>query len=221
MRQVRHLSSRARNIIQARGVWGFLKFTFSRILRVAEDLVFEKHLLTSKSKELFSLGEYSFAFIDSESFNEPQLQGILSQILSGENEVYRAGLAQEDKLFVVINPDQHVLHYSFVQFVSRYKHMIGENMSVPLFTNCWTDHAARGQRLYPMTLIYGSQKLAEIGFSRAVITCDPSNVASVKGIERADFQYIAHIKSLVFLSRLVLQRVCFEDGRVELRLRRL
>jgi hypothetical protein len=101
--------------------------------------------------------------------------------------------------------------------------LLGEPESIPLFTNCATHPKARGMGLYPMTLRLASSELLGSGVDRVLITCDPQNIPSVRGIEKAHFRQVMSIESLILMSRLAVQRLrpVAVGGRIRHRLVRL
>lgn len=207
MNQLRYIWVRLKGIWIERGPNGFFRFLLGRLIRRTEDLVFEKPLAhLDDQPEETDLNDRFFT-IDRYCFDGHTERKILAQILVGENELYAQGLRENDYLFVATDTNGDVLHYSFVQFKSRYKTIIGEDQLVPMFTNCWTAPQARGQRLYPSTLSKGAAILKKAGHDRVVITCSPENVASVKGIERAGFVRKKHVFNILLLSRLIFQTV--------------
>ncbi|MGH8680027.1 MAG: GNAT family N-acetyltransferase, partial [Burkholderiales bacterium] len=82
-----------------------------------------------------------------------------------------------------------------------------EPSEVPMIGNCYTVPDARGRGLYARMLVTVSDDLAVDGHRRAIISCQPDNVASMRGIERAGFKRARHITSFIALSKLVLWRV--------------
>lgn len=215
-----YLALRLRTLWLSRGPVGFLHFALSRVVRKTRDLVFERDL-DADGADAPAPPVGRFVDIDNRKLDERAFAPLLDQVLRGEGEIYGIGLRRNDRLFLVADDGGRVLHYSFVQFESRYKTLLGEDGAVPMFTRCWTSPAARGKRLYPSTLRHGSAALARDGFCRVLITCDPTNTASVRGIEHAGFRLVRRISSMIFLSRLALQRISGPNGNVRWRLVRL
>lgn len=220
MNQGGYLALRLRTLWLSRGPVGFLRFVLSRVVRNTRDLVFE-HDLDADTAGAPEPAVGRFVDVDNRNIDDRALAPLLDQVLRGEGEIYRPGLRHDDRLFLIADDAGRVLHYSFVQFESRYKTLLGEDGAVPMFTRCWTAPAARGKRLYPSTLRHGSAALAQDGFRRVLITCDPANTASVRGIEHAGFRLARRISSMIFLSRLALQRISGPNGGVRWRLVRL
>jgi hypothetical protein len=206
MKSLHYVYIRTHSLWKARGTKGFLKFILSRLARITKDIVFEIDLKTQDREKntLPSVG--TLIVVDKEDLEQPWSKQTLQNILKGENEIYSEGLKHDDILLAVEGSDQETLHYSFVQFISRYKKVIGENNQTPMFVNCWTAPEARGRRLYPTVLSKGCEILGKKGYEKALITCHPDNIASIKGIEHAGFGKKRNITSLILLSRIVIQK---------------
>lgn len=124
-------------------------------------------------------------------------------VLTAENHAYREALQGDDQLLAVLDAQGQVTSYGFVLFDSFYKRILAEHRDTPMIGNCFTLPAWRGRGLYPRLLVATCQHLAAQGHGRAIITCAPDNLASVRGIEKAGFQRIRTVHSLVILTRWI------------------
>ena len=203
-----YLFSRLSSVYRSRGIYGFIKFLSTRIIRLQKDNLYQKDATTGCVSEFSSIPE-SIIKIDRHVMDEDLESKYLHQFLSCESEEYEEGLRNNDVLYVIADKDV-VIHFSFAQFFTKYKTLLGLPESIPLIGNCYTSPAARGKRLYPKTLVYATQDLFKKGCDKVAITCAPSNVPSIKGIERAGFQLTSQLYSIIFLSRLVLQVVKYD-----------
>lgn len=202
-----YILERLTGIWKTRGPFGFLRFLFSRLVRIDKDLVFDTLLTDTVADKDITPEIGTLVEINRHTIQDPAIKALVGQVLTEENRHYADGLRQNDLMFVVVGTGEAVLHYSCIQFESRYKALLGEAPETPLFTHCWTAAEARGRKLYPTVLQYGCKTLAALGHDRAVITCHPDNIASIKGIERAGFNRQHLITSLIFLSRFAIQKI--------------
>src|SRR5205814_2154245 len=115
---------------------------------------------------------------------------ILEQIFAGEGAEYLPGLKKRDLLFCVLDDQGNFLHHSFVLFETRTKHLLDESAGTPLFAHCVTRADARGMHLFSAVLRQALAVLAKRGYRRAIVNCDPGNVASIAGIQRAGFRLV-------------------------------
>jgi hypothetical protein len=201
-----YLLKRLSGVWRGRGPAGFIRFLGSRLIRVARDVVFERNL-SDEAPEFQVSDMPDIVTIDSDNLSDPEFSPILEQILGGEGEMYLQEIRENGILFYILDEGGRIAHHSSVQFVSRYKTIIGEDLKTPMFTNCWTAPQARGKRLYPITLKFGGNILAARGYDRVLITCEPDNIASVKGIKHAGFREIRSVTSLLVFSRFAIQRI--------------
>ncbi|MEO6923675.1 MAG: GNAT family N-acetyltransferase [Bryocella sp.] len=125
-------------------------------------------------------------------------------VLNEQNYAYREALLGKDLLFAAIDDDGQVLTYGFVLFDSFYKRVLGEAVEVPMIGNCFTFPSFRRRGLYARLLVSIGDYLASAGHERAIITCAPDNLASVRGIQNAGFSRIKTLRSVVLFSRWVV-----------------
>lgn len=205
--RLHYLRLRAESLWRSRGMMGLLRFVASCLVRLRYDLVFERATreVAPNAGEMMTVGR--LIAISRANLDDPAIAHVVLQILSGEAAIYRPGLDRRDRIFAVVDAGDKVLHHSFVEFETRHKALIGEAAETPIFANCWTSPEMRGMRLFPATLERGCEALARDGFERVLIDCDPRNLSSRNGIERAGFRKIRSISSVVFLSRLAIQRI--------------
>ena len=209
---LKYLALRARSLYTSRGAAGFLTFLAQRAVRITHEIVFELDLAAADLTSLTTNGG-RIVTIDRTNLQDRSRAALLAKVLVGENAIYREGLRKQDKLFLMIDDDNRVLHHTFVTYHTRYKAVLGIGDSVPLIGNCWTAPEARGRRFYPAVLRYACAALRREGHGRAIISCAQDNVASVRGIERAGFRRTRLLSSLIVASRFALQRVGKSEGR--------
>ena len=129
-------------------------------------------------------------------------------VLGGANHAYRQALCGADLLLAIVDEHGHVASYGFVLFESFYKQVLGEAADTPMIGNCFTNPQQRGRGFYPRLLRAACRRLAEEGYRRIIITCEPDNQASVRGIEKAGFRRVRTLSSLVVAARWIAwQRV--------------
>lgn len=203
--------------LKARGPIRFIFFVLTRFVRRQSDLLFEidPRLHLSRRSDF---GDHLLCIVDKDQSPETLGNIIVQQLFCDENNQYRTNLCNRDRLFFVVNKESRVLHYSYVQYETRYKKILHESVDVPLISNCVTLPEARGQKLYPKTLIEICHSLAELGCQRVIITCHPDNIASINGIKRSGFVYIGQIESLLLLSRIALQYIKDKKNSFSLRI---
>lgn len=206
-----YFSTRISSIWQARGGLGFLRFLITRFLRIQSDIVFERDLLEPGLPQAFG-PDRQVIVIERHNLTQPDLKDVVDQLFEAESSIYRLALDENGLALAVIDSQRRLLHRTFVQFETRYKALLGETDDVPLLTNCHTDPAVRGERLYPKTLVFAGALLAKRGYERMIITCDERNHASIKGIVRGGFQRKRVIQSLVVLALFAIQKINVEHA---------
>ena len=60
-------------------------------------------------------------------------------------------------------------------------------------------------------------ELAKRGHKRAIVSCDPANVASIAGIQRAGFRLVRSLDTQILLSFIARQEVAAQSARVTTR----
>jgi predicted acetyltransferase len=198
--------TRFRQLLSSRGLVGLLRFILSRILRVTHENVYQK---CNNEKQLNSITtelnpSWQIHRIDKKNCDEKSNIALLESINHGEIETYINGIKANSILFAVTDNKQ-VIHTSFVQFKSRYKILIHELHETPLIGNCWTDDKYRGQGLYPKTIQLAAESLFKSGYKKVLISCAVNNIASRKGIEKAQFNLVQELKSYIVLNKFALQ----------------
>ncbi len=188
-----------------RGAQGLVRFLASRVIHRKADLVFERKMFRQKI-DADDADMLSAVVIDHRNVDSHAVQSIKQQILVGDNEKYRPGLSAGDCLFAGVDSDGRVITYAFVLFKTRYKKVLGLREDVPLISNCFTEPAWRGKRLYPRMLKRVCRDLSEAGHSNISISCEPDNVSSIKGIQRAGFKGVHHVRCTMIMSRIVAFR---------------
>ncbi|TMM45274.1 GNAT family N-acetyltransferase [Colwellia ponticola] len=206
--KMKHYLNRCYQVFANRGVKGFFVFLRERIIRCDRDLVFEykKHIDTEGEVNVKDDINYTVNIIDRDTIENIKHHEALEAALSNESQDYKAGLYEQDVLFVVLKKSE-LVHTTFIQFESKYKRILGEGAEVPLIGNCWTSVKCRGQGVYPYILKLACKRMINSGFSRVVITCDPSNLASIAGIKKAGFYLNKEITSYILMNNLAIQVV--------------
>lgn len=198
------LASRLRAVWRTRGTRGFARFIGSRIFSHRRDIVFEAATVRGTDPAQWDR-PVSIVCVCRENLTLALSPRLVEQLSRGEDAEYLEGLRGQDMLLAVLNDAGDILHHSFILFETRTKALLDEDFKTPLFAHCVTRPEARGRHLYPQVLRYGLRVLGEKGHSRAVINCDPSNHASIRGIERAGFRMSRELRTWSIASKLCLQ----------------
>ena len=193
----RRLNTEWRN----RGTAGFVRFIALRVAQRRADVLFEYDLTQLKADD--ESKSDAIVVVDRHNFGSAATAAVEQEILIGGNHPYVEELQGEGQLLAATGPHGGVTSYAFVVFESFYKKILGESSATPIISNCLTFPAYRGQGLYPLVLRASLQHLAAQGFSRAIITCAPDNIASVRGIEKAGFRRVKTIHSLIIFARWI------------------
>ncbi len=196
------LIGRLRRELRMRGAAGFVRFIAQRLVQWRSDVLYEFDLsaLAAHGAEASS---YVVTVIDRGNFGSAATAMIEGDVLSAANHDYVTELQGMGQLLAATGADGHVASYAFVVFDSFYKRILGEARGTPIICNCVTLPAHRGQGLYPRLLQASCQRLAMQGYSRAIITCAPDNLASIRGIEKAGFRRVKTLHSLILFTRLI------------------
>lgn len=202
MNIVRRLDTEWRN----RGTAGFVRFIALRVVQRRADVLFEYDL--TQLKDDGETGRDALVAVDRHNFGSAATAAVEQQVLTGGNHAYVEELQGEGQLLAATDSQGGVTSYAFVVFESFYKQILGEASATPIISNCLTFPAFRGQGLYPMVLRASLRHLAAQGYSRAIITCAPDNIASVRGIEKAGFRRVKTLYSLIVFTRwIATQRI--------------
>ena len=208
---------RADVIWRTRGARGFGRFVAARLFSHRRDVVFEADTVDDPAATAWT-GPGTMFCVTRENVDRMLTPGLVAQLAQGEGAEYVNGLYRDDMLFAVVDEAGRVLHHSYVLFRTRTKRLLGEGADVALFGHCATRVEARGQRIYPRVLRQGLAVLARAGRRRAVINCDPSNLASVRGIEHAGFRRARELRTWSLFSFVGVQLGRDREGRRILRL---
>ena len=191
--------------LKTRGAVGFLRFLATRIVQRRADLLFDIDLRDSAAAPSFAQFPplATAVLVWRHNLGSEATRGVEQSVLTAANHAYREVLAGDDMLLAATDAQGQVTSYAFVLFASFYKRVLGEAQTTPMISNCCTDPAWRGQGLYPQLLVTTCLHLAKQGHARAIITCAPDNLASVRGIEKAGFRRVKTLHSLVVLARWI------------------
>ncbi|MEG0822603.1 MAG: GNAT family protein [Burkholderiaceae bacterium] len=206
LESLRHILARLLAVWRTRGPLEFATFVLTRIVLRREDLIFECSLGEIQGAPFVLPERGRFVIVDGAGIALPEHASVVAQVLQGENGVHVSGLLDGDLMLAHVGDTGVVDNYAFVLFRTGYKRFLGLEDAVPLIGNCNTLAEARGRGLYPLMLRYICCVLAGRGYGRVVITCAPSNKASIRGIEKAGFEFVSHLTCWIVLSRVVVWR---------------
>lgn len=187
---------------KSRGATGFLRFLTTRIVQWRADLMFDVDLPALAAAPPLA-PQAAAVLVSRHNLGSEATRAVEHGVLTAANHAYREALAGDDMLLATTDTHGQVISYAFVLFDSFYKRVLGEAPATPMISNCYTDPAWRGQGLYPRLLVATCLHLANQGHARAIITCAPDNLASVRGIEKAGFRRVKTLHSLVVLARWI------------------
>jgi RimJ/RimL family protein N-acetyltransferase len=187
--------------LRNRGPRGFIRFVGLRLIQWRGDVLYERDLQEVPREHA---AQNLVTIIDRHNFRTAAASSVEESVLVGGNHVYADELKEDATLLAATTPDGRVSSYAFVIFQSFYKRILGEADAVPIICNCVTLPAFRGQGLYPLLLNEACRHLAAQGHRRAIVTCAPDNLASIRGIEKAGFRKVKTLYSLVFFSRWII-----------------
>jgi hypothetical protein len=208
---------RADVVWRTRGARGFGRFVASRLFSHRRDIVFEADTVDDPAATAWT-GPGTLLCVTRANADRLLTTPLIAQLAQGEGAEYVDGLHHDDMLLAVVDGAGNVLHHSYMLFRTRTKRLLGEGPDVPLFAHCATQAQARGQRIYPRVLRHGLAILARAGHRRAIINCEPSNRASVSGIEHAGFRRTRELRTWSLFSFVGVQVGRDREGRRILRL---
>ncbi|TFW17280.1 GNAT family N-acetyltransferase [Duganella callida] len=200
--------------LRGRGLVGFTHFVARRFVQWRADVLYEQDLrLLPAAAAPVPAPSARVTLIDRGNFGSEATAALERAVLVGGNVDYVSDLRGTGQLWIATDEHGAVASYAFVVFASFYKHILHEDSGTPIICNCVTMPAHRGQGLYPRLLRESCQRLAAQGFGRVIITCEPDNRASIRGIEKAGFQRVKTLYSLILFTRLIaFQRVAWAPG---------
>lgn len=188
--------------LRTRGIPGFARFIALRLMQRRADVLFEfdlSHLAATDAEGPID----AIVVVNRGNFGSAATASVERDVLTGPNHEYVEELQGKGTLMAVIDGQGKVTSYAFVVFESFYKRILGESDDMPIISNCVTLPAYRGQGIYPRLLRATCRHLAAQGYRRAIITCAPDNIASVRGIEKAGFRRVKTLHSLIFFARWI------------------
>ncbi|RZJ34884.1 MAG: hypothetical protein EOO51_07875 [Flavobacterium sp.] len=89
------------------------------------------------------------------------------------------------------------VHSSFLYSSRRILSLL--NKKGPVIGDCVTNADYRGKSIYPFVINKIAREQLHSGLSEVFINVNPDNVSSIRGIEKAGFQFFAHIRAKRFL----------------------
>lgn len=186
--------------LRTRGGAGFLRFLALRLVQWRGDHLYEMDLSQLGAMPAPPPG---LVLVDRHTFGSEATRAVEDAVLTEANLEYRAELLGDVLLFALTDGHGQVASYGFVLFDSFYKRILGEDRATPMIGNCVTFAPYRGKGLYPQLIRAVSDSLASQGFPRAIITCAPDNLASIRGIEKAGFKRVKTLYSLILVTRWI------------------
>jgi hypothetical protein len=100
-----------------------------------------------------------------------------------------------------------IIHESWVSFNTLLPSQYGFDSCFPVIGHSCTSHPYRGLGIYTYTLNYILNDLRDRNISsNAYILVSPSNKASIRGIEKAGYQLLAHLKGIRLLGCFIINR---------------
>lgn len=197
---------RLRLLLISHGFIGLIEFILSRLIRVTHESIYQRmnDKMIKKPQSIGLMSGWKLHIIDRTNFEEKNNIALLESLYHGEIETYINGIKADSILFAVTD-GKIVIHTSFVQFKTRYKNLIHEENETPLIGNCWTKSRYRGKGLYSRTITLAVDNLFKKNYQRVIISCASNNIASIKGIEKANFQLVQKLKSYILLNKFALQ----------------
>lgn len=101
---------------------------------------------------------------------------------------------EPENSWYVIRDGEILVHKSKVFHSSRLLRAFGFAQPLMTIGDCLTDEAFKGQGIYPAVL---ASIVAEHGKTKSIyMLVSPTNIPSIKGIEKAGFELIARLKCL-------------------------
>jgi len=202
---------KAKAILQQRGAWSFVRYSFRKLVleqvdRVVYDIQLDREALIQEWPPDLELQVYDRS-------NCLSVPNELKELLAADSSLDLLNNVSKGDLVFVVSSKEHVLHYGFVYLSSRQVFIIGEKSPVPLIGNCFTSPLARGRGLYRKALIAECEYLRKRGYSRVVIETSTSNVASQRGIEGAGFRLMREMKGYILFRRIAAQSIGTSAGR--------
>ncbi len=218
MTTLTELPRRLTAVWSKRGPRKFLLFVLGRILRLQIDQVYRCDL-NAIALPCPTFADLELTIVDADNPPDGLPAALSRQLFAKEDAPLRAALNHRDALFFLVDGSNRVAHASWIFYRSSYKRLLNVADETPLIGNCETIEAWRGRRLYPKTLMAICHYLARTRRAReAVISCDPANMPSVRGIRRAGFVPQKRLISLIVLNNLVIQRAKTARGEARWRI---
>jgi RimJ/RimL family protein N-acetyltransferase len=184
--------------LRTRGGAGFLRFLALRLVQWRGDNLYEIDL-----RQLGAMPVPGLVLVDRYTYGSEATRAVEDAVLTESQGEYRDELRGAAMMFAVTSDEGQVASFGFVLFDSFYKRILGEARATPMICNCFTYAQYRGRGLYPRLIQGACHTLATQGFERAIITCDPENAASIRGIEKAGFTKVKTLYSLVLVTRWI------------------
>ena len=193
--------------LRSRGTIGFLRFAALRLAQRRADLLFERSL-GGLSGLLQGVDLQNVTQVDRNTLGSAATKLVEQAVLTENNHAYREDVRDDGQLYAIDNGQGEITCYGFVVYESFYKRILGEANTVPMISNCFTFPEYRGQGFYPRILQAVCLNLAAQGHGRVIITCATDNLASIRGIEKAGFNRIKTLYTLVLFARWITWQKC-------------
>jgi hypothetical protein len=100
-----------------------------------------------------------------------------------------------------------IVHESWVCFDAPLPSQFGFDFRLPVIDRSFTQNPYRGKDIFPYTLNYILHDLQNRRISRSVyILVSPTNTASIRGIQKAGFKVLGHLKGTRFLGLFIANK---------------
>jgi hypothetical protein len=108
----------------------------------------------------------------------------------------------------LVTIDGQMAHLSWLHWSVRLPRQCGFDGTVPVIGDCHTFERFRGKAIYPRVLRYIARDVAARAAATSVyVLVSPSNLSSVRGIEKAGFRRLARLRGIRFAGLLLGRQV--------------
>lgn len=117
--------------------------------------------------------------------------------MKSERYIIKNECVKRNKTRYYIEIENKVVHESFLFKKLHIQKLI--RTSGPTIGDCKTIEEYKGKSIYPYVINYIANQELEKGAKEVFINVSPSNISSIKGIEKAGFKPFLHVKAKRFL----------------------
>jgi hypothetical protein len=107
----------------------------------------------------------------------------------------------------LVTIDGQMAHVSWLHRSARLPRQCGFDGAAPVIGDCQTFERFRGRSIYPRVLRHIARDVAARAGTSVYVLVSPSNLASVRGIEKAGFRRLARLQGTRFAGLLLGRRV--------------